>query len=57
MGVEGTLDFRGPENLLHLIVTAKGLEVRAVPEAWGLDERLRKLGGRAERQGRRDREV
>jgi uncharacterized protein involved in outer membrane biogenesis len=44
--VSGTLDFRGKEDVYHLEVTAKGLEVSQVPEAWGLDERLRRLGGK-----------
>jgi translocation and assembly module TamB len=46
LGVDGTLDFRGKENVYHLAVTARGLDVGQVPEAWGLDERLRRLGGR-----------
>ncbi len=46
LGVGGTLDFRGKEDVYHLNVTAKGLDVKQVPEAWGLDERLRALGGK-----------
>ncbi len=46
LGVDGTLDFRGKEDVYHVEVTAKGLDVRQVPEAWGLDERLRRLGGK-----------
>jgi hypothetical protein len=44
--VDGTLDFRGRENVLHFVVTAKELDVRQVPEQWNLDERLKKLGGK-----------
>ncbi len=46
LGIDGTLDFRGKEDVYRLNVTAKDLDVKQVPEAWGLDERLRKLGGK-----------
>jgi hypothetical protein len=45
LSLDGTLNFRGKEDVYHVEVTAKGLNVKQVPEAWGLDERLRKLGG------------
>ena len=43
---EGTLDFRGKDNILHVVVSAGGLEVAQVPQGWDFDERLRKLGGK-----------
>jgi uncharacterized protein involved in outer membrane biogenesis len=46
LDVDGTLDFRGQENVLHFVVRARGLDVRQVPEAWEFDERLRRLGGK-----------
>jgi uncharacterized protein involved in outer membrane biogenesis len=46
LGVDGALDFRGKEDVYRVTVTARGLDVAQVPEAWGLDERLRRLGGK-----------
>jgi uncharacterized protein involved in outer membrane biogenesis len=43
--VNGTLDFRGKDDVFDLFVKATGLDVRKVPEQWELPEALRKFGG------------
>jgi hypothetical protein len=45
LSANGTLDFRGKDDVFDLFVKATGLDVPKVPEAWEFPEALRKFGG------------